>query len=287
MKFKFNVGDQVRVLDGSKIPYYTGGWVSDDRSEHIGCEYRIESRGIHSAKGYPCYSLVGDWHTWDERGLELADLKRKKEKITVYRDGNKVVAIDQRTGKEGIAHCHPDDEFDFSVGAALAFDRLMGRVKDAIGKPVADPPAKFKVGDRVIGNDQADKHYGITTQGWIGTVKEVFDNERISVQGSAGDTYTVQAECFDLYTGFLVGDQVKVIDTGRMFSTRIDWIIDHVHDVELIAKYAYGDSPYSDGKQALSTTFTVRCVDTKEQLAYIQDGDWRCYLIRWNGIERV
>lgn len=42
--------------------------------------------------------------------------------VVIYVDGNKVVA---RCGdKEGVARCHPDDDFDFFVGAKLALERL-------------------------------------------------------------------------------------------------------------------------------------------------------------------
>ena len=30
------------------------------------------------------------------------------------------------TGEKAVAKCHPDDEFDFNIGAKLAFERLMG-----------------------------------------------------------------------------------------------------------------------------------------------------------------
>ena len=44
--------------------------------------------------------------------------------VGVYVDGNKVIAVNLETGKEGIARCHPDDTFDFFVGAKLALERL-------------------------------------------------------------------------------------------------------------------------------------------------------------------
>lgn len=287
MKFKFNVGDKVRVLDGSKIQDYTGGWVDGNMSEYIGHEYRIESRKINSLTGYPCYDLVDDWHTWDERGLEPADLKRKKEKITVYREGNKVIAIDQRTGKKGIARCHPDDEFDFSVGAALAFGRLMGRAgDDALDAVCADQPAKFKVGDRVIGNDQADKHYSIATQGWVGTVVAVYPDGTIDVKGADGP-FRVDEDYFDSYKGFCVGDKVKVIDTGEMHTTYTGWVIEHVRGLEAISKYAYGDNSFDLGVRTLEPVFTVLYVDTDERLAYIQNGSVECHLVGWDGLKLI
>lgn len=44
--------------------------------------------------------------------------------VGIYRDKNKVIAVNLETGKEGVARCHPDDAFDFYTGAKLALERL-------------------------------------------------------------------------------------------------------------------------------------------------------------------
>lgn len=51
---------------------------------------------------------------------------------------------------------------------------------------------KFKVGDKVIGNEKANR-YGITKEDWIGTVAEVDDN------GFEADGFYLDYDCFDLY----------------------------------------------------------------------------------------
>lgn len=60
------------------------------------------------------------------REINLSEyLKRNKsEHVIIYRDGNSVIAKDRSTGKNAVAKCHPDDEFDFMVGAKLALERL-------------------------------------------------------------------------------------------------------------------------------------------------------------------
>lgn len=76
MKFKFNIGDRVRVLDGSKIKNYTGGWFMEDT---IGKEAVITECNI--IENSPCYrirfedkSLMPNENCdFDERGLELVD----------------------------------------------------------------------------------------------------------------------------------------------------------------------------------------------------------------------
>lgn len=52
---------------------------------------------------------------------------------------------------------------------------------------------KFKIGDKVIGNDLADGYYGITRKGYKGIVTDVLNNGKIKV-----NQYTVLEECFDL-----------------------------------------------------------------------------------------
>lgn len=44
--------------------------------------------------------------------------------VGIYIDGNKVIAVNLETGKQGTARCHPDDDFDFFVGAKIALERL-------------------------------------------------------------------------------------------------------------------------------------------------------------------
>lgn len=44
--------------------------------------------------------------------------------VGIYKDKNRVIAVNLETGKEGVARCHPDDAFDFYTGAKLALERL-------------------------------------------------------------------------------------------------------------------------------------------------------------------
>ena len=119
---KFKVGDKVRILDGSKIEKYVGGWI-DEMKMYVGDIDIIEYSFDHNGK--TVYRLEHHAYSWDERGLDLVC-----EEITITRHGNKVVA---KYGKKvGVAKCNPDDEFDFAIGAKLAFDRLMGFVKPTL-----------------------------------------------------------------------------------------------------------------------------------------------------------
>lgn len=116
-KPKFNVGDKVRILDGSKIKDYTGGW---RMSEHIGEIHTIKSVHANYDNGRIGYHLSDNPCVYDERGLAPV----KPEAIVIYRNGDEVIALDKSTGKKAVAKCSPKDEFDFSIGAKLAFERL-------------------------------------------------------------------------------------------------------------------------------------------------------------------
>lgn len=119
-KYKFKVGDKVRILDGSKFEDYCGGWI-DDMKRHIGKIATIKSFYSYcNAQKQKGYCLEEFNYGWDERGLELV----KPEKIIIYRNGSEVIAKNTATGKTGVARCNPADEFDFETGAKLAFDRL-------------------------------------------------------------------------------------------------------------------------------------------------------------------
>lgn len=186
-KAKFQVGDKVRILDGSKIENYTGGWSTWGMKEDVGKVVTIKEVHEHYSSsdriGYRMNEVVC---IWDERGLELVESKDKdKETIVIYRDGNEVIAFNKKTKEKAVAKCNPDDTFDFKIGAGLAFDRLMH---------------KFKVGDWVIGNKEANAHYCVTAEGWVGKVVHVSDDGskmRITNKSSDPHGYSVTSEYFD------------------------------------------------------------------------------------------
>lgn len=76
---------------------------------------------------------------------------------------------------------------------------------DTITDDMVDGHAdKFKVGDKVIGNDEAGKHYAFTKKGWIGTVKSLYgyNHDSMTVEGCGGE-FSVNVERFDLYSDLL------------------------------------------------------------------------------------
>ena len=59
--------------------------------------------------------------------------------------------------------------------------------------------AKFKIGDKIIGNEQASKHYSYTKTGWIGRVTSVSGDKEIQVKDDTSSHMWVCSDYFDLY----------------------------------------------------------------------------------------
>lgn len=98
------------------------------------------------------------------------------EPIIIYSAGDKVIALDKNTGRTGRAKCSPDDNFDFYIGADLAYARLRERAqREEMTAP------SFKEGDIVVG--LPNNGYSITTNGWLGLVVRVRSNNYIDLRG--------------------------------------------------------------------------------------------------------
>lgn len=139
---KFKVGDVVKP-NKKADENYTITTTSVVR-EAIVTELRDYTMEIKIIKG-SC--SVGEVFTVEEKYFDLVR-KAKQETIVIYRNDNKVVALDKTTGEKAEAKCNPADEFDFRTGAKLAFDRLMGEdVKPDNG--VREVKRKAKVGEYI------------------------------------------------------------------------------------------------------------------------------------------
>lgn len=142
MKHKFHVGDVVKP-NKKADEKYTITTTSVVR-EAIVTELRDYTMEIKIIKGS---RSVGEVFSVEEKCFDLVR-KAKQETIVIYRNDNKVVALDKSTGKKAEAKCNPSDEFDFHVGAKLAFSRLMGEdVKPDNG--VREVKRKAKVGEYI------------------------------------------------------------------------------------------------------------------------------------------
>lgn len=222
-KAKFNVGDKVKLLDGSSIKNFAGGWTNGMTLE-VGAVTKITSQSHHITNRESIgYRVEDSVFTWDERALAPVN-----ETIVIYRKGQEVIATNKITGKKAIAKCSPVDEFKFEVGAKLAFDRLISIEK----------PKVFKIGDDVIANEKANSRYAITKEGWKGTVIEICDGgKRIKVKNGA-DTFWVESEYFDPDENQYYNSEVFCIRSndpsftfGKIYEIKDGKIIDDDGDV--------------------------------------------------------
>lgn len=75
------------------------------------------------------YSRSGFFKEEGYKIIKWSDIKNNdlREEIIIYRNGNEVIALHKENGetvKSAKAKCNPEDEFNFNIGAKLAFERL-------------------------------------------------------------------------------------------------------------------------------------------------------------------
>lgn len=198
MNNKFNVGDKVRVLDGSNIKDYVCGFCKE-MDDFVGNVYTVEHVEDYGggAIGYEVYELA---YTFDERGLELV---KPEEEIILRRYGNEITATDtirNKFFKEELSH--RDDSKEVAKNLA---DKMFG-VRQ-----------KFNVDDIVVGNTRASDRYSITRRGWVGRVFDTHECTFDAIDLKDGTRYTsLECECFDkskLYNGVVV-----CVDDGNGFT---------------------------------------------------------------------
>lgn len=215
-KRKFKVGERYKsrmILDNAAVIEITeinGDFVS----------YKDVERETSGRKMFEIGSIFSD-------NLE----KVGSETIVIYRNDNKVVALDKSTGEKAEAKCNPADEFVFRTGAKLAFNRLMGEdVKPDNG--VREVKRKAKVGEyvKVVNAKHAIPSY---------KNGDIFKVTYVTTSGCI-------CKSFDGYTGLwheeyvvlenyksekepekkdeiCVGDTVKITDVGKQYTTYDTW----------------------------------------------------------------
>lgn len=160
-----------------------------------------------------------------------AALEKVDTTIVIYRNDNKVVALDKSTGEKAEANCNPADEFDFRTGAKLAFNRLMG--EDA--KPdngVREVKRKAKVGEYIkvvcampclipYKNGDIFKVNCVTTSGCICKKSEenvgLWHSEYVVLENYKPEKEPEKKD------EICVGDTVKVKDTGEQYKLYGTW----------------------------------------------------------------
>lgn len=228
-KHKFKVGDRVVekinqkkgiVVDFSKnydnVLVKFGGW----NEGHDGRGYTESGKTYY---GKHCWYFC-------EAQLEII----KDETIVIYRNDNKVVALDKSTGEKAEAKCNPADEFDFWTGAKLAFNRLMCEdVKPDNG--VREVKRKAKVGEyikivdampflisykngdifKVISTDKS----GVVVEKDGTPVTAAWHREYVVLENYKPEEKSQKEDDSEIH----VGDMVEVTHRGKCCSTYYTW----------------------------------------------------------------
>lgn len=230
-KHKFKVGDRVKVKKdiatlnrrtvgkcGTVKELLTYNYCSVEFDEFVG--------------GHDCNGFAKEGHGWNYAEDALDLVKTQNETIVIYRNDNKVVALDKSTGEKAEAKCNPADEFDFRTGAKLAFNRLMGEdVKPDNG--VREVKRKAKVGEYVkivdampsmIPYKNGDIFKVISTSILGVVIKK--DGTPITAAWHGEyvvlENYKPEKEP-EKKDEICVGDTVKVTDTGRQYNLFGTW----------------------------------------------------------------
>lgn len=135
---RFKAGDKVRVKKFKERPKH---WNSYGDMDHLMGKI-VKIKGIVSFGRYAVYDSKANyiWH-FDENDLEPVN-----ETIVIYSKDREVIALDKATGNKAIARCNPVDEYDFRVGAKLAFERLIKEKSNKVQLSELKPGETFKIG---------------------------------------------------------------------------------------------------------------------------------------------
>lgn len=251
-----------------------------------------------------CYTILefSDFE-WDNKNT-------KRKPVIIYRNGQDVIALDKETGEKAVAKCHPNDEFDFAIGAKIAFGRLY-HSQDYISEGnEAKCKPKFQVGDRVRCIKRDYEIGGINIVNELGVIREAetgassvlveFDN---NIGGHSGNGKGKDNHCWWIMNSseylelvdnkdakeINVGDRVKVTNPGRAYSSYTEWVTKNAPEFAVYYVYAvYYDDIY---KKLGTSTFTVVAkaphTDFADRMLYlVQDEFARCFLVGEEGLKK-
>lgn len=227
---KFKVGDRVKVKKNTVIlNIRTVGECGTVKKLLTDNYYSVEFDKF--VDGHDCCGYAKEGHGWNcaEDALDL--VKHQNETIVIYRNDNKVVALDKTTGEKAEAKCNPVDEFDFRTGAKLAFSRLMG--EDAkLDDGVREVKRKAKVGEYIkivyampcfipYKNGDIFKVNCVTASGCICKISEenvgLWHKEYVVLENYKPEKEPEKKD------EICVGDTVKVTDGGKQYDTYDTW----------------------------------------------------------------
>ena len=232
-KRKFKVGDRVKVKKNTvTLNIRTVGECGTVKKLLTDNCYSVEFDKFvdgHGCKGFAKYGY--GWNCAED-ALDL--VKHQNETIVIYRNDNKVVALDKSTGEKAEAKCNPADEFDFRTGAKLAFNRLMGEdVKPDNG--VREVKRKAKVGEYIKIVDAMPSMipykngdiFKVLSTSMLGVVIEkdgkavtsAWHREYVVLENYKPEEKSQEDDDSEIR----VGDMVEVTHRGKCYSTYYTW----------------------------------------------------------------
>lgn len=190
-KCKFKVGDIVIGNHPNHYTWTTKGW--------IGEVTKVDVSGVFSAKG-KC-ELFTEPIVFDDLNPQYFDLytKNQPEKIVITTDGKTTTAKmyrDKSVVKVETTKCHPDDRFNFMVGARIAFNRLVGTPTGEEKKETPKGTLNIQIGKKykIKDYDKVRDHCSKTRHTW----DEIQKAGAVTVKRWCGDGYY---ECDTGYKG--------------------------------------------------------------------------------------
>ena len=291
-KHKFKVGDIVKVKKNAVIlNIRTLGECGTVKKLLTDNYYSVEFDkfvGGHDCKGFAKYGY--GWNCAED-ALDL--VKHQNETIVIYRNDNKVVALDKSTGEKAEAKCNPADEFDFRTGAKLAFNRLMGEdVKSDNG--VREVKRKAKVGEyvKVVNEKSVFNTYKngdifkVTYVTASGCICKNYDGdagllheEYVVLENYKPEEKTKKEDDNEIH----VGDMVEVTHRGNCYSTYDTWSGLGSYK----QNYVKGVS-VEDGMVAKVLNISQHDDDKRKTLALIQNPKTsQVFIINIDGIKKV
>lgn len=243
---KFNVGDKVIAKKGAPHVITTNGWT--------GVVEKVKY-GTFDAGGF--INLDCDYFD-----------KLTYNKIVITTDGKTTLARlyhDKKVVKSVEAKCSPDDDFDFMIGAKLAFDRLS-----------ENEVPKYKVGDKVkVRSDLKEIEYFSP----YGDRNDVVD-DMIKLRGktviiskvSNTGTYKIENDIYDWIDTMFEGYS----DEPEFYNGKVVCIKTNYTDfltVGKIYKFEDGFITYDNGKKSrtcvknfdeIETNFDSKFIEIKE-----------------------
>lgn len=230
-----------------------------------------------------------------EIGSLFSDMLKKvgSETIVIYRNDNKVIALDKSTGEKAEAKCNPADEFDFRTGAKLAFNRLMGEdVKPDNG--VREVKRKAKVGEYIkvvyampclipYKNGDIFKVNCVTPSGCICKKSEenvgLWHKEYVVLENYKPEEKSQEDDDSEIR----VGDMVEVTHSGHCYSSYDKW-----SGLGSYRQNYVKEVSVEDGMVAKVLNISQHDDDKRKTLALIQNPKTsQVFIINIDGIKKV